>query len=225
MKTTLLTAALIVALALSAAAQPNWQPLAFGWTWTYVDGLSVQNGVVLGDANVRGRTVREIRHEEIGTQVYRNYWSRDAEGNVFLHGFINDTVALSRSYEPPVLWIPGVLEVGTSWLTAVDIYVGLDGYDLDSTAVLAFRVTDNRVLDLPAGLFDAWSVTDDTLPGRTESAFTITGRRRESGKAVSLTRWYSHGFGLVKEWGWELTDFTPVATERAAWGDVKALYR
>jgi len=225
MKTTLFVAALIFALAVSAVAQPNWQPLAIGWTWSYEDGTSVQNSVVQGNTNVRGRAVREIRHEQVGVDVYRNYWSRDAAGNVYLHGFINDTGALSRSYEPPVLWIPGVLEVGTSWLTAVDIYVGLEGDDLDSTVVLAFHVTDNRVLDLPAGLFNAWGVTDDAPRNRAESAFTITGRRRETGKAVPLARWYSHGFGLVKESDWELTDYTPVATERAAWGDVKALYR
>jgi hypothetical protein len=225
MKAIILIAALMVALAGSVAAQPNWQPLAIGWTWSYENGTNLQSSVVQGSTNVRGRAVREIRHEQVGVDVYRNYWSRDAAGNVYLHGFINDTVGLARSYEPPVLWLPGELEVDASWLTAVDIHVGLEGDDLDSKVILAFRVTDHRVLDLPAGQFDAWGVSEDASLGMAETAFTITGRRREAGKAVSQARWYSHGFGLVKDWGWELTDYTPVAAARATWGDVKALYR
>lgn len=226
MKTTASIMLLALALAGPAFGLPNWQPLAFGWTWSYDDGTTQIHSAVLGDGNVQGRDVRELRHEVVGVEVYRNYWSRDAAGNVYLHGFYNDTASLARSYDPPVLWLPADLDVGTNWQTAVDVYADLEGFDLNSVIVFSYSVTDHQILDLPAGVFDAWGVTDD---GRYDtsafSAFSVTGRRLDVGKAIPLDRWYSHGVGLVKDGGWVLTGYLPVSNSRAGWSDIKFFYR
>jgi len=185
--------------------------------------------------------VRSERIEEGGDLVdaFENYWTEDADGNLYLHGAANLTDSIVQwAYLPPILMVDAPLELGRRWLTEDVEIVDLDGNPLQTLGDYALRVYSSGDVVVPAGTFYAYGVGIDLGPNRRvelpRGTFDLLGRRVGG---VTPTRegasdWYSDGVGRVRHtpyadeqhmnvlvsWG-----ISPVS--QRTWGAIKWLFR
>jgi len=229
-----------------AAHATSYHPLAEGTEWHYADDQAqTHSKVIVGHFDVLGvDTV--VRHEEIWQEetlidVFENYWTEDAEGDLYLHGAANLMSRWPVAYVPPILMVDAPLQEGKSWVTE-----NIQAYELDGTPVWGpfdydLRVYSEGDVSVLAGTFYAYAVGDTAVqPGvreagghffdilgrcATESALTGRGSRDDI-----FVEWYSENVGVVRhglysppEHNMELISMTPVET--ASWGRLKALFR
>lgn len=223
---------LLLLLPTLAAAQPNYLPLRDGNTWTYTAGPgNTWVATVQGTAEVRGVTTVRMVNEIVGLdeQQYENWWTVDAEGNVFLHGFIN--AGFSLEYEPPILYVDAPLSLAHSWAVSFQSISEKGTSDVD----VVYTVDTDELLELPAGTLRSFGISVEVVEEARRSGirFDALGRRLPSGVAKSgdTRDWFSDGVGFVQNllnsrlYQLESFDLGSVALQASSWGAVKALYR
>jgi hypothetical protein len=225
---------------LPARAQ-NYMPLDIGNQWYYENDLGeTQLLTIMGETTVLGAVTR-VRRQDTTTDLFENYWTQGASGDLYIHGARNLLDGFEIAYQPPILMLDGPLADGKAWVTE-----GVLGYDLEGNPYggdpvdVAYRVYFEGFVAVPAGTYYAYGVAADQGPVALEPALMaghdLFGRRVSPGDApldIDITDWYSDGVGLVKNTiyaaglhPWELHWWSPaVSTEPSSWGRIKALYR
>ncbi|MCK4512471.1 hypothetical protein KAW64_12070 [bacterium] len=223
-----------------------YHPLDIGTEWHYADELDqTHSRAMTGTREVLGvDTV--VRHEEIWqgetlVDVFENYWTEDAEGDLYLHGAANLMSRWPLAYVPPVLMVDAPLQEGKSWVTENIQRYELDGTPWGDPFNYDLRVYSEGDISVPAGTFYAYAVGDTAVYA---DAREVSGQIldvfgcRVTGSALAgsgnrddiFVEWYSENVGVVRhglysppEHNMELISLTPV--EVASWGRVKALFR
>jgi hypothetical protein len=227
-----LLAAGISLLATASAAQ-DYFPLYPGWSWQYqrVGGGGVLLVDIVGTLEIFGQTTF-VRHNVItgtGAQVFDNYWSRDGQGQVLLHGAHNED-GFTAFYDPPIVYIEAPpLMVGDEWCTSYLFYDSPDDPDPTGPYDYCAGVLDQQMVTVPVGTFDGFFVDSiEPVLARRGARYGILGNRIE-GRDVPTSSCYAAGTGMiiyVADGAYELTGASgPVAVQPSTWGGIKALYR
>jgi len=221
----------LVCATLASAQAPDYQPLLSGWEWTFITGqggdLSEQ---VAGQLVIHGHLTTEIHCVETVPipQVYHNYWTKDVDGNVYLHGAWNDS-GFVLSYEPPILWVAPPLAVGKTWSSTPQFFDGLDDANPGDFHTLAYEVAALADVTVPAGVFAAANIVfvmPWTVTARDGLTYDLCGRRLPDDAVREDGRWVAEGVGRVKETDWELASYIdPLPNETSTWSDVKRLFQ
>lgn len=230
-----------IALAACLTAPPlraaSYMPLVSGMSWDYRTPSGLQHNMMMCGTRVVNGAVTSVRHQSEVGQVYENYWTEDAAGNLYLHGAWNVTSNYQAVYAPPILFVHPPLSVGRTWANPEVHMFDFDGNDLDFVFSYPMAVFTDETLTVPAGAFHAYGIGFDpsafSAVSRSGGAYSLIGRRLDTAagatSAANATDWFSEGvgevrfsgdgelFGLV---GWGAP--TPVAV--ATWGAIKALY-
>jgi hypothetical protein len=230
-----------------AGASPavTYQPLDVGSVWQYSNDLGeTQTGTMVGHRVVLG-VETAVRHEVFvgdgrSSQVFENFWTAGADGDLYLHGAVNYTDTFEIAYNPPVLMVDGPLELGEAWVTS-----GIQAYDLEGNplgmgpfdyGLMVYSVGDVTV---PAGTFHAYGIGAyfgrPLMQGRAGRVYDVLGRRlRVSVDAGSreASDWYAEDVGLVQhssqaspEKTMKLTAWQPSPVRDVGWGRIKALFK
>jgi hypothetical protein len=206
----------------------DYFPLNEGWTWTYamLDG-GVVEAAIEGWVKFEGEMTIERLVEVTGpqAQIVHNYWTKDSEGNVFLHGAYNED-GFVAAYDPPIPFIDAPLYQGKTWLVSTDLngepildYYYVVDYE-GETIVTAGTFYGYRVkIDVP----------EKSLVTKNGASYDLLGFRRGDAETpdVPFGDTFVDGVGMViGAFEGELISWQgPVATENSTWGDLKALYR
>jgi len=224
----------------SGVLSEDYFPLTVGSHWEYYSEVFGQMSTsIVGEEDILGVTTR-VRRQVRSDQLIENYWSKDASGNVFLHGAVNFTYPFEAAYVPPIKMVEPPLFVGKGWVTN-----GIQGYDLDGTPWddvpfdYPLRVYTEGVIAAPGGDFYSYGVGYDTPFGLVlntgQGMFDVLGRRIAGSQLATdnATEWYSSGVGVVqscdytdRQYAFKLVSFElpSVPMQEATWGRVKALY-
>jgi hypothetical protein len=224
----------------SGELSEDYYPLMVGSHWEYRSAVFGEMSMsIVGDQDILGVTTR-VRRQVLSDQVFENYWSKDASGNVFLHGAVNFTYPFEAAYVPPIKVVEPPLFLGKAWVTN-----GIRGYNLDGTPWddgpfdYPLRVYTEGVLAVPAGDFYSYGVGYDTPFGylltSRQGTFDVLGRRVAASQfeTDNATEWYSSGVGVVqscdytdRQYAFKLVSFElpSVPTQAITWGRVKSLY-
>jgi len=237
---------LATSLAVAGAPPPaistaqSYHPLGAGWLWNYVSAADGQQMMTIAGERIVFGVPTKVRHQQEETQIYENFWTEDASGNLFVHGAVNYTFGAGWYFSPPLQMVASPLFAGRSWTTHA-----VRGYDLDRTPWTGdpfeypMCVFTECVLEVPGGLFYSYGVGLDTggpslrmLNGR---AFDLLGRCVDASEAAkgSATNWYAENVGMVKmnPFASETRAFLlvasgpPVGVVPETWGRVKAAFR
>ena len=222
------------ALAPSLAHGADWDQLAVGNRWEY-QGVAGYHEVIhiTGTFTLRGRVV-SIKHYDEGINAgLENYWLLDPDGSVLVAGFTT-TDGISYAYEPPIRYLDGPPTVGAKPPQFITVY------DLHTNTVVAaqyyqFDITENVLLNLPAGSFQALGVGLLPTSGPAAAAqkgLTVDGRVLSAvpaGIPGRTTDWFSEGVGVVQSKTSDLYQLVgfgqPTPTLARSWGAIKRLYR
>ena len=82
---------------------------------TYSDHVTNDVRFFLGTAEINSTTTHVLHYAGGDDNGLQQYWSQDAGGDVFFHGF--DRPEVSAQYSPPILYIDVPLFVGKTWDT------------------------------------------------------------------------------------------------------------
>ena len=221
-------ACLIAAAAGSAGAQPF--PLNETMEWIYE--VTLQNATETtvvhfsGIASIGGLPTHVRIFSGGSDDGLRQYWSEDVDGDILLHGWAIDGLAVQ--HEPPIRWVDVPLTLGKTWESTTQSTFG--------TLVTAFEVVALGPVTVPAGTFDCATVAY-TVTGPMAlkaAAYGLTGRRSDAmaaGSGTGNTESYADGIGVVESvFGASRTDrlvsvSDVVAIREKTWTAVKALYR
>jgi hypothetical protein len=181
-----------------------------------------------GFAVVRGIPCVELRWV-LPDQAYRNYWTNDRDGRVFLHGALNEDGGFEASYSTPIHWLPAAEAAARCWATHTRLFTSLfgesnSGFELD----LEFCVVGEGRVTTPAGDFDAIAVSTETqiMPAAEAAGYDAFGRRLGNDVRSPREEWFSLDVGMIRDIEWELVSYEEItANQDLAWGAVKALYR
>lgn len=238
-----LMAAVFLAVPLTVSAD-DFFPLEIGMRWEYVsDAFNPVSFEITGERTILGKVTR-VRRETNGFQVYENYWTKDEEGNVYLHGSVNLTFGIddAAAYSPPIRMVQVPLVDGITWTT-----YGIQQFDLDGnyeSGPFDFRqrVYGSGQLEVPAGEFFAFGIGNPDNPILREShgaLFDLLGRRVDVDGENYIegggypTQWYSASVGVVMFNAYATPSLAhrlaswsfPTPVSPTSWGGVKALYR
>jgi hypothetical protein len=194
---------------------------------------------IVGDQDILGVTTR-VRRQVQQDQVFENFWSEDASGNVYLHGAVNFTYPAEAAYVPPIRMVAPPLFLGKSWVTNDIRVYNLDGTPWDDAPIdYPLRVYTEGTITVPAGDFYSYGVGYDTPFGSLltsrQGTFDVLGRRVAGSQSTTdnATEWYSDGVGVVqscyytdRQYAFRLLSYglPTVPTQATTWGRVKALY-
>ncbi len=173
---------------------PGAFPLEQGTVWSYRNDLDEPMlAVISGSAMVLGRPCvrRVVSCLYPVPQTIENYWTADALGNVYLHGFWNLDTGTQRAYRPPLLWLPAGLAAGQQWSTACDVFHRLDGSSLGWSQTFMYRCTATMDVVTPLGTFSSHGV------GQTLGDWDAAGELKAGYHDVIW--WYHVGLGLVRQ--------------------------
>jgi hypothetical protein len=219
----------LMLVAAGAAAAATFLPMHDNARWTYRNSTAQTMTItVLGQATIHGMSTIEMRWV-LPDQTYRNYWTSDRNGNVYLNGAINEDGGFQAAYEPPIHWLPTAEASARCWSTASRMFPDLDGSSSAGTPLeIEFCIVGGGLVSTPAGVFETVAIGADTgIPSAKDVAgYDIFGRRIANAAKVSTTEWFSLDVGMVRNDEWELVSYEEItADEPLAWGAVKALYR
>lgn len=244
-KSSVFPAPLLTALLLALAFPPpasiasNFLPLNPGTTWELAQsGGAIATVAVMGQETLLGRPATRIRWT-LPDQTYENFWTRDAQGRVFLQGARNLTFPAEFAYTPALLYLDPPMVEGQTWTTTgvviTDFSGGSPGAPIDITFGAGFVGT----LVVPAGSFAAVGIGQAPPPPLTlraaAPAYDALGRHRTVSSAGTQTLepdlWFSDGVGFVQMLPgaggdpYRLVRYAaPIAVEPTTWGRMKALF-
>jgi hypothetical protein len=227
--------------ALSSGLSEDYHPLTIGCHWEYHSAILGELSMsIVGDRDILGVTTR-VRRQVRPDQVYENFWSKDASGNLFLHGAVNFTFPFEAAYVPPIKMVAPPLFLGKAWVTNAVRTFKLDGTPWDDAPFdYPLRVYTAGIDTVPAGDFYSYGVGYDTpfgvLLSSGKGTFDLLGRRVTGGQLATdnATHWYSDGVGLVqscdytdRQYAYKLLSFEipSVPTQSPTWGSVKEMYK
>jgi hypothetical protein len=221
----------------------DYHPLELGWEWYYENALSETEHIsITGQREVLGTMTVVRRHEVVSQlpQVFENFWSKDVDGNLFLHGAINYSYPIELAYIPPLRIVDAPLFLHKAWTTE-----GVHTFDLSGTPIggpfdYPLRVYFEGDTQVPAGTFYAYGIGFDILSQVTsygrEVRFDVFGRRVESPIPTDdgdITEWYTDGLGLIQHTASTIEErifklhwwnsAVPIVPE--TWGRIKSNYR
>ncbi|HET9886774.1 MAG TPA: hypothetical protein VFR10_04615 [bacterium] len=227
---------LSVAWAIPVAAGSVYFPLEPRAMWSYVGDEGGAEHVFIGGTQVVIGVETVVRHVEVQSQLYgesfENFWTSSGDGDVWLHGFTNETFSLS--YDPPILWFDAPLEVGKTWSTTTQPFGDLEGkVPFDDPFTITIGVISEQEIVVPAGKFFAYEV-GQVPPGirlsLNSGVFDFSGQHLDAfDRGDNFNDWVSYGVGIVRFRGLEhyvleTFDF-PVSVEPQSWSRLKSLYR
>ncbi len=204
-------------------------PLDDGWSWSYgsTDGTSSVESSIAGTTPVIGG-VAVVRHNVVtgvNAQVYDNFWTRDAEGRLLLHGAHNPGW-FWIFYDPPLVFVRAQpLNVGDEWCTEFLQYEYLGDPTPDGPYVFCLTLAAAATVTVPAGEYAAIGIDEVPLRG---PGFNVLGAR-VAGDLRTPFSWLADGVGEVRftmgGLEYELLSFvSPTPTEVTTWSEVKALF-
>ena len=220
-----------------AARGQDYHPLTPGLTWRYENASgSVLDVSMLGTEEIDAETTY-LRREIYPDQVVLNYWTREVDGTLLLHGARNLTFRYRAYYDPPIHMLEAPFLSGHTWgptvVTVCDETGG--GGSCDEVSYTGEVVAVNESLTVPNGTYSAAGVQIALAPVGVSALapFDVLGRYVElTGRSGAAdTDWYSDGTGIVRqEWAfsgevWDLHETgTTTPVTRVRWSDVKARY-
>jgi hypothetical protein len=239
MQTRRISLAAVIALTLvsapSIARGDSWMPLAPGTHWEYANlvGDVHEAQTITGQRTVRGRTVAVKSYAEGPDAGLQNYWLLDADGSVLLAGFMNPSVALALSYEPPIRFLavpPAYGPQPVQHIVAHDLLTDavVNAFDLQLEQALAEVSPPFYFTPVFATAVGQLSPPVGT-PLVSGISLTLDGRRLPSGFTGPETDFFNYSVGVVlyqssDQFG--LTVFgLPTPTAKTSWGAIKRLYR
>ena len=154
---------LSMAWAIPVAAGSIYFPLDPGSMWTYAGDQGGSAQVFIGGGQVVIGVETVVRHVDIQSvldgQTFQNYWTSNGDGDLWLHGFTNESIRLSLSYDPPILWLDAPLQVGNTWSTTTQAYSDLEGnVPWGDPFTITLGVISEQEIVVPAGKFFAYEV-------------------------------------------------------------------
>lgn len=214
----ILMVAAAAGLALPAMAQ-DYFPLDTGLVWNYTsEGTSELVSTSLGPVEYNGLIAVELQHVQTGygAQEYHNYWTREDDGDTWLHGAWNAD-GFAATYDPPILYVDAPLFLGHVWTTEF----GMNG----TTYEITYEVVEAGETTVPLGVLYGYGISAvQPLPAMDAGNHDLLGRRRDAGREAG--RWLSEGIGMIRTaWGLELASFSgTVAVETITWSGIRALF-
>lgn len=216
--------------ATACSAQP-YLPLATGNFWTYrLDYGPLETRVVGEPVQFQGRTAYPLAYVvSPANEGLVNYWSEAPGGGVLLHGFTRPTLGVW--YEPPLLWVDGMLAVGQTWTQESDFYILPSGAWYGRWEFGA-EVLAQETRTVPAGDFACFGLRDfanGPPKAMFGGAYDLCGQA-VAGKDGLVDYWVARDVGIVEEkvdatYQLEAWFGPPVAASALSWGAVKALFR
>ena len=224
----------------SAAEAWNYHPLVIGNSWGYENDLGeTQEMEIVGEFTVLGVTTR-VRRQVEQDQTYSNYWTRDASGNLFLHGARNDGYDWHVAYDPPLKMVEAPLFLGKSWVVEDFEVIDIEGFrTLALEPEMGLSVYFEGNVSTPAGSFYSYGLGWYPQPpadgrGILGGAFSLLGRKLDGdgGPRIDILDWYCENLGLSQQTDYaggehplQLLFFigeTPILP--SSWTEIKALY-
>jgi hypothetical protein len=197
---------------------------------------------ILGFQTVIGVPCR-IREQVVtgaDPQTFRNFWTTNDEGDLFLHGAMNLSFPIAFAYVPPVQVLDSPLGLGRSWSTTVVVYFNLEGTgEPEGPFDFGYEVLSEGTVVVPAGSFYAYGVGpilgQPTVWVANMGAFALDGAflgGNYGGQTLGeIENWYCDGLGIPKmsvSGEFELISWEeppPTGVEGQSWGQIKSLYR
>jgi len=232
---------IVIAVGGPVQAQPNYQPLEPGWEWFFQGTFGSQEHVsMVGEMEVYG-VPTAVREVDIGgglPQVFRNFWTVSAEGDLFLHGAENLTYPIRFAFDPPIPWLDVPLWVGKTWSHQYRVCEDFDPNQCGLLQTTNVEITFEGPVTVPAGTFPCFcqslSADADAVPDE-DRRFSVTGRYLgqagdENGRRA-VGDCYSDGVGLIQHPGldsetYQLALWNPsTPTVEHTWAAVKHHYR
>jgi hypothetical protein len=238
-RTALLTVLCLVALfavgVAPAVRAQAYLPLTAGTTWVYQGTAGAhETQTVTGITTLLGHDYAVITYSNSTSNTgLENYWSTNAEGDVFLAGFNRALDNFGVVYDPPLLYVDAPLALGKTWSSSTTPYF-LPGMTPQGPFTLGRAVYEETGLDVPAGHFATFGIGQYLVTGPALRLPAIAaGQLALDGTLVSPTgaanEWFAAGVGQVQyvvDDRYQLVSLgipTPVAA--STWGRVKAAYR
>jgi hypothetical protein len=224
-----LTGAVTLGAAAAGALAAEYLPLPLGATWQYIsEAGGAETQIVTGTRNLFGTDTWVISYQDSPlNDGLENYWTTNAEGDVFLWGFFRNLQGWGWAYQPPIRMVDAPLSLGQEWSTTYTIYE-LPGFVPEGTNEYPLEVSSEGMVTVPAGTYFAYGIGIPELP--LLGGYSITGEVVAGAPGHrAASDWWSDGVGRVQyevDQIYRLTSFgwpTPVAV--TSWGRVKALYR
>lgn len=229
------------------AARAQYLPLVQGYQWRYTGTGPITIDRAIDGVKLVGEAQTSVlSNVQTGaiSDAWDNFWTSDAEGRLWLHGFFNYGSEFGIRYVPPILWIDASPQTDDTWNTTTT------AFDLDTGALVTvfsinFQATNGVEVTVPAGTFDTLMLDYITESAGASSRYagiqngaalrdhTLLGQRRGTQDTVaraSALAWYSDGLGLVRESVCcpseisELTAYKTVATQRESWSSLKSTF-
>ena len=214
----------------------SYLPLEVGNRWAYSSDLvgpDIKEVVtewdpVFGDAFM----IRYLVSDH--SPGLQNYWSTNAEGDVFLHGFVRRDPRRLFIYDPPLKVVDAPLLPGRTWVSAVDIMVEPGGQPV-GRYVVRYTVTEPETFVIEGNEVVAHGVLEtsesEDVAG-VGSQWLTDGRPFDPGKdQVIVPHWWAPGVGEIQYRSlgiFHLVGYSfdhLVANEQKTWSDLKTLYR
>jgi hypothetical protein len=220
---------LAVVICIACARAQELFPLAEGCSWSYrsTDGTSDFEASITGTTAVIDG-VAVVRHNVVtgeNAQVFDNFWTRDGEGRILLHGAHNPGWFWAY-YDPPLVFVRAQpLQVGDEWCTEFRMYDYINDPEPDGPYVYCLSLASAGTITVPAGEFPANGIETAAPP---RAGFDVFGARVEGDLRTPFS-WLVDGVGEVRftmsQKEYELLDYVvPTSTVATTWGAVKALF-
>lgn len=229
-----------VAAADAYAVPANYLPLEIGRTWFYDgDEGTDQITTIESPVSIQGvlTTARLQENSGANEDMFRNFWTRNEEGDLFLHAAQNLGAGLAWRYEPPILYLDAPLEVGKTWTTRFNACEDIGAGPCTEALAITFLVTAEGAITVTAGTFSTFEVQEvEPSPDLTfgdDVRFNLLGHRLPEDHGASdggAHDWYADGVGVVRQdVGGETLNLvvvnSPTPTLDSTWSTLKSLFQ
>ena len=172
------------------AADSDYFPIEEGIIWRYDAGDDIQgwqeSRYFFGTIELNGTTAHILHYEGGPYDGMREYWSKDAEGDIRYHGFSQPPLISLIVFTPPILWYDFPLYVGKTWQTS------------PSQIDLLFEVVQQRSITVPAGTFQSFTIERYEAPEKTSVVATDGLARRSRARGHEGWEDVAPAVGLVR---------------------------
>lgn len=188
----------VLSFRVSGAVAQDYFPLGQGSRWQYqetfpdfIDSFTV---FIQGSAMINGAptVIRRLEGGAYDTSEFKQYWSKDSEGDVFIHGW--DAAPTMMRFDPPIRSLDLPLILGKTWSSSTNSsMLGPITFD--------FEVVVIGPVAVPAGVFPSVTVrcTSSVEAASLGISSLVQGSTSsESSQIVSFAS-YASGVGLVRK--------------------------